>query len=136
VVWLREPTALPAHADALVFSVFVWTRFLWQVSRIDLRLVRTHLDRVDGLGFLSNTAYASTPLAVAHGGMLAGLIANRIFYLGAALHAFKVEIGVLVVGLLCTVLGPLLVFAPQLHRRTGGLRKPAAARLSAPPSVL
>ena len=53
--------------------------------------------------------------------MLAGLIANRIFYLGAALPEFKVEIAVLVVFLLCVVLGPLLVFAPQLAqaKRTG-----------------
>ena len=42
------------------------------------------------------------------------MIANRIFYLGAALPEFKVEIAVLAVFLLCLVLGPLLVFAPQL----------------------
>ena len=103
------------------FRMFIWMRFLWQVSRIDLSLVPTHPDRVGGLGFLANTVYAFTPLAVAHGAMLAGLIANRIFYLGAALPDFKIEIAVLVVFLLCMVLGPLLVFAPQLAqaKRTG-----------------
>ena len=60
------------------FRLFIWARFLWQVSRIDLSLVPTHPDRVGGLGFLSNTVYAFTPLAVAHGALLAGLIANRI----------------------------------------------------------
>jgi AcrR family transcriptional regulator len=61
------------------------------------------------------------PLAVAHGALLAGLIANRIFYVGAALPDFKVEIAVLTGFLLCVVLGPLLVFAPQLAqaKRTG-----------------
>jgi hypothetical protein len=103
------------------FRIFIWTRFLWQVSRIDLSLVPTHPDRVCGLGFLSNTVYAFTPLAVAHGGLLAGNIANRIFYLGAALPQFKIEIAVLVVFVLCMVLGPLLLFAPQLAeaKRTG-----------------
>ncbi len=96
------------------FRIFIWTRFLWQVSRIDLSLVPTHPDRVCGLGFLSNTVYAFTPLAVAHGGLLAGFIANRIFYIGAALPQFKIEIAVLVVFVLCMVLGPLLLFAPQL----------------------
>ena len=67
------------------FRLFIWTRFLWQVSRIELSLVPTHPDRVGGLGFLSNTVYAFALLAVAHGALLAGLIANRIFYLGAAL---------------------------------------------------
>jgi hypothetical protein len=96
------------------FRIFIWMRFLWQVSRIDLSLVPTHPDRVCGLGFLSNTVYAFTPLAVAHGGLLAGFIANRIFYLGAALPQFKIEIAVLVVFVLCIILGPLLLFAPQL----------------------
>ena len=103
------------------FRIFIWVRFLCQVSRIDLSLVPTHPDRVGGLGFLANTVYAFTPLAVAHGAVLAGMIANRIFYLGAALPDFKVEIAVIVVFLLCIVLGPLLVFAPQLAqaKRTG-----------------
>jgi len=103
------------------FRIFIWARFLWQVSRIELSLVPTHPDRFGGLGFLSNTVFAFTPLAVAHGGLLAGFIANRIFYLGAALPQFKVEIAILVIFLLCLVFGPLLVFAVQLAeaKRTG-----------------
>ena len=103
------------------FRIFIWMRFLWQVSRIELSLIPIHPDRVGGLGFLANTVFAFMPLAVAHGALLAGLLANRIFYLGAALPEFKVEIAVLAVFLLCLVLGPLLVFAPQLAqaKRTG-----------------
>jgi hypothetical protein len=116
--------SLPIYQFLLVrwyYRIFIWSRFLWQVSRIELSIVPTHPDRVGGLGFLANTVYAFMPLAVAHGAMLAGPIANRIFYLGAALPEWKVEIGVLVVFLLCLVLGPLLVFAPQLAqaKRTG-----------------
>jgi hypothetical protein len=96
------------------YRIFIWARFLWQVSRIDLNLVPTHPDRVGGLGFLSNTAYAFVPLAGAHGAMLAGLIANRIFYTGASLLDFKAEVAIVVAVLLCLVFGPLLVFAPQL----------------------
>lgn len=116
--------SLPIYQFLLVrwyYRIFIWTRFLWQVSRIELSLIPTHPDRVGGLGFLANTAYAFMPLAVAHGAMLAGPIANRIFYLGAALPEWKVEIAVMVVFLLCLVLGPLLVFSPQLAqaKRTG-----------------
>jgi len=96
------------------YRIFIWARFLWQVSRIELSLIPTHPDRVGGLGFLANMAYAFTPIAVAHGGMLAGLIAGRIFYLGAALPDFKVEIVVLISFVLSLVFGPFLVFAPQL----------------------
>ena len=116
--------SLPIYQFLLVrwyYRIFIWTRFLWQVSRIEMSLIPTHPDRVGGLGFLANTAYAFMPLAVAHGAMLAGPIANRIFYLGAALPEWKVEIAVMVVFLLCLVLGPLLVFSPQLAqaKRTG-----------------
>jgi hypothetical protein len=96
--------------------LFIWARFLWQVSRVELRLVPTHPDRVAGLGFLSSTVYAFTPLAAAHGAVLGGLLANRIFYVGAGLPDFKVEIAVVVALMLCLTLGPLLVFAPQLTR--------------------
>jgi hypothetical protein len=103
------------------YRLFIWARFLWQVSRIELSLIPTHPDRVGGLGFLANIAYAFTPLAVAHGALLAGLIAGRIFYLGAALPDFKVEIVVLILFVLSLVFGPFLVFAPQLAstKRTG-----------------
>jgi hypothetical protein len=116
--------SLPLYQFLLVrwyYRIFIWTRFLWQVSRIELSLIPTHPDRVGGLGFLANAVYAFIPLAVAHGAMFAGPIANRIFYLGAALPEWKAEIAVLVGFLLCLVLGPLLVFAPQLAqaKRTG-----------------
>lgn len=106
------------------YRLFIWARFLWQVSRIELSLVPTHPDRVGGLGFLSNTVYALTVLAVAHGALLAGPLANRIFFTGAVLTQFKAEIAVVVVFLLCAILGPLLVFAPQLAQaKRKGLRE-------------
>jgi hypothetical protein len=103
------------------FRLFIWARFLWQVSRIELSLVPTHPDRVGGLGFLSITVYAFVPLLIAHGALLAAQLADRIFYLGATLPGFMIEILVLVIFLMCLVLGPLLVFAPQLAqaKRTG-----------------
>ena len=103
------------------FRLFIWTRFLWQVSRIDLNLVPTHPDRTGGLGFLAATSFAFIPLLMAHGAILAGNLANQIFYLGSALPEFKGEIALMVFFLLCVVFGPLLVFAPQLAaaKRTG-----------------
>jgi hypothetical protein len=80
-----------------------------------------HPDRLGGLGFLAGTVHAFTLLAVAHGALLAGPIANRIFYLGARLVEFKIEIAVLLGFVLVIVLVPMLVFAPQLAqmKRTG-----------------
>ena len=106
------------------FRLFIWARFLWKVSRIELALIPTHPDRVGGLGFVANTSYAIAVLATAHGALLAGQLANRIFYLGAELAQYKGQIALLVVVMLCVILGPLLVFAPQLARtKRHGLRE-------------
>jgi hypothetical protein len=98
------------------YRLFIWIRFLWQVSRIELSLVPTHPDQVGGLGFLGNTVFAFSVLLVAHGAMVAAQITNRIFFAGAALTDFKEEVFVMLVFLLCLVFGPLLVFSPQLSR--------------------
>ena len=96
------------------FRLIIWMRFLWQVSRCQLSLVPTHPDRLGGLGFLSGTVIAFGPLIAAHGMLLAGMIASRIFFEGAALPDFKVELVVVVAFLLVLVLGPLFVFVPDL----------------------
>jgi hypothetical protein len=138
--WYADPTAtgidltlcgvwfgyvsLPIFQFLLIrwyFRIFIWARFLWQASRIELALVPTHPDRLGGLGFLANTAYAFVPIAAAHGALLAGLIAHRIFHLGAALPDFKAEAAGVVAYVLVLVFGPMLVFAPRLAevKRTG-----------------
>jgi hypothetical protein len=103
------------------FRVFIWARFLWQSSRLELNLIPTHPDRAAGLGFLGGSTAVFMPLLMAHGALLAGLMANPIFFAGAKLTAFKMEIIGAVMLLLLMVLGPLLVFSPRLMRakRTG-----------------
>jgi hypothetical protein len=83
--------------------------------------VPTHPDGSGGLGFLANIVVAFAPLLAAHGALLAGFMANQIFFKSATLPSFKLQIAVVVVFLLVIVLGPLLFFAPHLAaaRRTG-----------------
>jgi hypothetical protein len=106
------------------FRMLIWMRFLWQVSRCRLSLVPTHPDRAGGLGFLSAVVTAFAPFLTAHGALLAGVIANQIFFKGATLVDFKVQLAVVGVFLLLLVLGPLLLFAPHLAAaRRVGLRE-------------
>jgi hypothetical protein len=103
------------------FRFFIWGRALWQISRIKLSLIPTHPDRAGGLGFLSGTPFAFAPILLAHGVLLSSALANRILHLGEKLTDFTVLIAALVGWLLVLVVGPLLVFFPQLARakRTG-----------------
>jgi hypothetical protein len=125
--WWLGLVSLPFFQFLLLrwyFRLFIWARFLWQVSRLDLRFVPTHPDRSGGLGFLGAVSYAFSPVLMAQGAMLAGMIANKIFYTGATLPQFKVELIGLVALMVFAILGPTLVFGPQLEAaKRAGLRE-------------
>lgn len=105
------------------YRLFIWCRFLFQVSGLKLNLVPLHPDRCGGLGFLGNVASAFAPLLAAHTGLMAGFLANRILHEGAKLPDYKFEMIGMAAFLLAIVLGPLCVFAPSLNRaRLAGLR--------------
>jgi hypothetical protein len=117
--WWYRCVSLPVLQFLLLrwyYRIFIWARFLWQVSRLDLKLIATHPDHSAGLGFLAQISYAFGPLLVAQGALLAGMIGDRIFFAGATLPQFRVEIVALAVVAVLIVVGPLLVFAPRLAR--------------------
>jgi hypothetical protein len=95
---------------------FVWFRFLWQLSRLNLHLIPTHPDRAGGLAFLGKSAYAFSPILFAQGALLAGLIASRVLYGGEILSSFKMQAVGFIGFFLVLVLGPLTMFTPQLAR--------------------
>jgi hypothetical protein len=103
------------------FRLFIWFRFLWHVSRIDLHLISTHPDRCAGLAFLGKSSYSFGPILFAQGAMLAGVVASRVLYRGESLLSFKFQIAGFVVFFILVILGPLLMFTPQLAnaRRKG-----------------
>ena len=96
--------------------LFIWFQFLWRVSKLKLHLIATHPDRAAGLGFLGQISYAFGPILFAQGALLAGLIANRVFYEGQDLMSFKMEAGGLIAFFVLFILSPLLVFTPHLAR--------------------
>ena len=96
--------------------LFIWFRFLWHVSRIKLQLISTHPDRGGGLAFLGRSSYIFGPILFAQGAMAAGLVAGRVLYGGESLLSFKFQLGGLIAFFVLVVLGPLLMFTPQLVR--------------------
>lgn len=114
--WLRC-VSLPLFQFLLLrwyFRLFIWARFLWQVSRIGLQVEPLHPDRCGGLGFLGTTSNAFAPLLLAQGAVLAGMMAQRIFHAGARLLDFKLDFFGLLAAMVFAILGPLLVFSPKL----------------------
>lgn len=101
--------------------LFIWFRFLWQVSRMDLHLIPTHPDRCAGLAFLGKSSYSFGPILFAQGAMLAGLVASRVLYRGESLLSFKLQIAAFIAFFVLAILGPLLMFTPKMAqaRRKG-----------------
>ncbi len=96
--------------------LFIWYRFLWQVSRINLKLVPTFPDRCGGLSFVGRSVYAFGPILFAQGALLAGVVASRVLYRGESLMSFRLEIIGFIAFFVLALLAPLLMFAPQLVR--------------------
>lgn len=115
--WWLGCVSLPLYQFLLLrwyFRLFIWARFLWQVSRIELRIVPTHPDGCGGMSFLESVCYGMAPFLLAQGVALAGLAADHIFYSGAKIADLKLELVGLVALLVFVVLGPLLMFTPQM----------------------
>jgi hypothetical protein len=115
--WWLGAVSLPLFQFLLLrwyFRIFIWARFLWQVSRLDLNYQPMHPDRAGGIGFLAAISHAFAPVLAAQGALLAGNFANQIFYAGAKLPDFKIELVGLVAVMVFAVLGPLLVFSASL----------------------
>jgi len=101
--------------------LFIWFRFLWQVSRMDLHLIPTHPDRCAGLAFVGKSSYAFGPVLFAQGAILAGLLASRVLYRGESLMFFKFQIAGFIAFFVLALLVPLLMFTPRMAeaRRKG-----------------
>jgi hypothetical protein len=96
------------------FRLFIWARFLWQLSRLPLAYSPLHPDRMGGIGFLSSIARAFSPVLFAQGALMAGTLANTILYEGKVLTSFYVEVVTFTAAIVFVVVGPLLVFALPL----------------------
>jgi hypothetical protein len=97
-----------------LWRLALWTRLLWRVSRLRLRLVASHPDHCAGIGFLGRSVRAFAIVAMA----LAVIVAGRSAHIVLTGGAFPTPHLYFNVGLLMTILAlfvaPLLVFMPPL----------------------
>jgi hypothetical protein len=65
---------------------------------------------------VGDSVYAFSPLLFAQGAVLSGLVASRVLYGGQRVTSFTMDAVGLVCALVLFILGPLLMFTPQLDR--------------------
>jgi hypothetical protein len=89
--WWRILVSLPLYLTlsyGWLWRLLIWARFLWQVARLDLKLMPSHPDRAGGLGFLAQSAPAFSLLASAMTAAVAGKVATRVMFDGVPLQHF------------------------------------------------
>jgi hypothetical protein len=103
---------------AWLWRVWVWARFLWGVSRLELRLVPAHPDLAAGLRFVALSLRAFAPVAFAFGCVAAGTLAGQIVggEQPAAEAAYTPAVLASGAAVLVLFAGPLCAFAGPLYR--------------------
>ena len=117
--WWHMLVALPLVIGLLLawlWRLGIWMRFLFDVSRMPLRLVAAHPDRFAGLQFLAYSPRVFLPLAFAISVFGAGTFANEVFHNGVSPLEHSIGPIVTVLLLVAILLLPPFFFTPALMR--------------------
>jgi hypothetical protein len=99
-----------------LFRLFIWSRFLWRISKLNLGLVPAHPDRAGGLGFLGESHSAFAIITFAGGAVLSGIFCAEVIFEKVPIETLKIPIISMVVLIVILFEGPLLFFAPRLRK--------------------
>jgi len=99
-----------------LWRLFLWTRFLWLIARLDLRLVPVHPDGFAGLAFVGHSVRSFATIAMAMGCVLAGRMAEQVLHHGHSPGAFAWPAAGLLAAVALLFGAPLAVFGPPLLR--------------------
>ena len=101
---------------AWLWRLVVWTRFLVRIARSPIRLCAAHPDRAAGLKFVGYSVRAYAPIGAALGALLAGHVAEQVWYDDAKVASYQNSMIGLIVLVVLLFGAPLLAFAPRLMR--------------------
>jgi hypothetical protein len=103
----------------MAWKIVIWTRYLWDVSRLRLRLIASHPDQTGGIGFISDVQAKFALVLFAYGiSNVAAVIAYKVGIEKASLWLPPVwgpAVGFVVIAPLLFTL-PLFAFTRQLYR--------------------
>lgn len=100
-----------------LWRMFLWFRFLNDVSKLHLQLFPTHPDKACGLGFVGSAQRFFGILLFAYSCGVTGVVADQIIYGKLSLQHFAPMIAAYAVFAIFLTSAPLLVFTPKLLAR-------------------
>jgi hypothetical protein len=114
-----------------IWRVVLWSKFLWHMSKLRLRLISTHPDSAGGLGFLGETHGEFAVIVFALGAVLSSVFARSILFEKVPLSELRLPLAAFVLLCILIFLGPLLLFVPMLYdvKRRGFLEYGAVAHM-------
>jgi hypothetical protein len=99
-----------------VWKWFLWTLFLFKLSKLNLQLAPTHPDLHGGIGFLGMSPLAIAPTFFVASAAIGATWRALIFREHVHLMSFKFDAIILLAIVLIVALGPLIFFVPKLAR--------------------
>ena len=103
---------------------YIWTVFLFRISRLPLTLRPTDPDLSGGLGYLGFAQQSFVAVFLAFATVASSTIAHDILSEGSTFRDERLEIVILIVGFVLVIYAPLIFFTKQLFMaRRRGLRE-------------
>ena len=98
------------------FRIFIWSRFLYRMSRLDLNLIPTHPDRAGGIAFVGANQRYFGMILFALGALFAGVSGNEVMYENVSLSSLQVPTLTITVVVVFLIQLPGLFFFSMLRR--------------------
>jgi hypothetical protein len=99
-----------------LFRWFIWARFLFQVSRVDLHPEPGHPDQAGGLAFLSEPINGFAAFLAGVSATIAATWAADVRFAGANVSSYVPQIAISTAVFAVVAVSPLCVFSTQLFR--------------------
>jgi len=107
-----------------LWRFYIWSVFMFRVSRLPLALRPTDPDQSGGLGYLGVAQQYFVAVFLAFATVASSTIAHDILSEGSTFREERLQIAILVVAFTAIIYGPLLFFTKQLaSARLRGLRE-------------
>jgi len=98
-----------------LLRMFNWSRFLYRLSRLNLKLLPTHPDRTGGIGFIGENQRFFAFIAFALGVVFSGIYANEILYEGFKIQNISAPAASIAIVLVLYIQLPAVFFFPMLR---------------------
>jgi hypothetical protein len=98
-----------------LLRMFNWSRFLYRIAQLDLKLLPTHPDRAGGIAFIGENQRFFAFITFAIGAVISGIFANQVLYEKFPITAISAPTIAVALVLVLYIQIPAVFFFPMLR---------------------